>query len=172
MSFLEQFLAHLLSALVIAVMLAVCLRSRAGGVGVTGRRVYRTHPAWFVFCGAGGLFLVVLFAYASQTALPADRPIAAGCSAGAALFFLFLAATLRAASVALDETTVTSRTLFGERSVELANIERVAVKGLAVELLLRKEPGTSRRPRPLLFMIAFRGLGELLATLRARAGQG
>ncbi|MEO5959592.1 MAG: hypothetical protein ABIR80_10775, partial [Opitutaceae bacterium] len=64
----------------------------------------------------------------------------------------------------------TSRTLVGERTVSLGGIESVNVVGLVVEVKFRAEPATNRRPKSLNFLAGFRGLGELLATLRARAG--
>jgi hypothetical protein len=166
----EQMLTHILSAVVIAAMLALCMRSRPGGEAVMGRQTYRVHPGWFVFCALGGMFLVGIFAFASTTATAEDRPIASWCSALSATFFAFTALALRAASVTVDDDQVTSRTLFGERSVALGSVERVAVKGLAVELRLRVDPRTGKRPRALHFLAGFRGLGELLATIRSRAG--
>jgi hypothetical protein len=169
MSMFEQTLTHLLSAVVIAGMLALCLRSRGQGEVATGRRIYRIHPGWFVFCGLGGAFLVGIFAFASTTAEPVDRPIAAWCSAISAIFFVITAIALRAVSVTIDNDQLTSRTLVGERSVALRDIDKVAVKGLAVQLRLRVDPRTQKRPRSLTFLAGFRGLGELLATLRHRA---
>ena len=172
MSMLEQTVTHLLSAVVIAGMLALCLRSHGKSEAVPGRRIYRVHAGWFVFCALGGVFLVGLFAFASTTAMEADRPIAAWCSAISATFFVFTAVALRAASVTLDDTQLTSRTLIGERTIALRSVERVAVKGLVVELRLRVDPATGKRPRTLTFLAGFRGLGELLASIRARAGIG
>jgi hypothetical protein len=171
MSALQLALTQACSAAVIAVMLALCLRSRnKEAVIVPGRQTYRVHPGWFIFCGAGGLFLVGIFAYASATTIPEDQKLAAGASVVSAVFFVFAALVFRAAAVTLDETTLTSRTLFGERTVSLGGIESVNVIGLVVEVKFRPDPATNRRPRALSFLAGFRGLGELLANLRSRAG--
>jgi hypothetical protein len=171
MSTPEQALTQVCSAAVIAVMLAICLRSRANVVEVVpGRRSYRIHAGWSVFCGVGGLFVVGVFAFASMTTIPENQKIAAWCSVLSAVLFVFVALVFRAASVTLDETTLTSRTLLSERTVSLRDIESVKVVGLVVEVKFRPDSATNRRPKPLSFLAGFRGLGELLANLRARAG--
>jgi hypothetical protein len=170
MNVLEQSLTHLLSAAVIAGMLALCLRSRPASEAVAGRRVYRVHPGWFVFCALGGAFLVGIFAFAATTAVPEDRATAGWCSVVSAAFFVFAAFAFRTVSVTVDDDQVTARTLFGERTVALREVERVTVAGLVVELRMRVDPRLGKRPRPLTFVAALRGLGELVVTLRARAG--
>ena len=152
-------------------MLALCLRSKNNeAMVVPGRRTYRVHPGWFIFCGLGGLFLVGIFAYPTKPTIPENERIAAWCSVISAVVFVFAALVFRAATVTVDETTLTSRTLFNERTVALNTIEGVKVVGLVVEVKLRPDPTTNQRPGPLTFLAAFRGLGELLVTIRARAG--
>ncbi len=168
MNVIQHVLVHLLSGLVIAGMLGLCLRSPRPGVAVTGRRVYRAHPAWYVFCALGGGLLVAIFALATTTAAPADKITAAWCSAGAAALCVGAALILRLASVTIDEHQLTSRTLIGERTIALAQIESVAVLGLSVTVRLRADPATKQRPRALNFFAGLRGLGDLVATLRER----
>lgn len=171
MSPLELALTQLCSAAVIGIMLAICLRSRNTGVAIVpGRHTYRIHPGWYVFCGLGGLFLVVIFAYASMTTIPENQQITAWFSVGSAVLFVFAALVFRAASVTLDDGMLTSHTLFGERTVPLNGIESVKVVGLVVEVKFRPDPATNKRPSALSFLAGFRGLGELLANVRARAG--
>lgn len=171
MSPLELGLTQGCAAAVIAGMLALCLRSKANVVEVVpGRRTYRIHAGWYVFCGVGGLFLVGLFAYASLHTIPENQKIAAWSSVASAVLFVFAAMVFRAAAVTLDETTLSSRTLFAERTVPLNGIESVNVVGLVVEVKFRPDATTNQRPKALNFLAGFRGLGELLANVRARAG--
>lgn len=172
MTITEHALTHACSGLVIAGMLGLSLRSPAAGVVASGRRVYRAHPAWYVFCAVGGALLVGILAYGSRTALPETKTIAAWGSAGSAILFTGAALTLRAAQVTLDERDLTSRTMFGERTVPLDQIETVAVNGLSVEVRLREDPATRRRPRLLAFFAGLRGLGDLVATIQAHRGVG
>jgi hypothetical protein len=171
MSSLELALTHVCSGIIIAVMLALCLRSKNPEATLaSGRRIYRIHPGWYWFCALGGAFLVGIFAFASTITIPENKKSAAIASVISAAFFVFFAAVLRAASVTIDETSVTARTLFGERTETIAQIESVKVVGLVVEIKFRADAASGRTPKALNFLAGLRGLGELLATLRARAG--
>lgn len=170
MTVMESVLVHVFSALVIAVMLAICLRSRSRGTPASGRQVYRVHGAWFVFSALGGGLLVGVFALASTTALPEDRSTAVWCSVASAIFFIFFAIVMRSLRVTVDDRVVTTQNLFTERSVALRDVDRVGIVGLMVEVRLKEGPATRKRPRPLVFLAGFRGLNELIATIRARSG--
>jgi hypothetical protein len=161
---------NVLSAAVILGMFALCMRSRPAGGAAAGPREYRVHGAWYVFSAVGGAFLVGIFAVASRLADPADKASAAWCSAASAAFFVLFTAFLRSLRVTLDGDRVTSRTFLGEKSVALRDVERVSVTGLVVEVRLRADPSTGKRPRPLTFLAGLRGLGELTETIRARSG--
>jgi hypothetical protein len=167
---LEQSLTHLFSAAIIAGMLALCLRSRGPGAAVTGRRTYHVHGGWYVFLALGGAFMVGIFAIAAATTVPEDRAMAGWCSVVAAVFFGLSGLLFRTIAVTIDDEQVTARTLFSERSVPLRELERVSVVGLVVDLRMREDARTGKRPRPLTFLAGLRGLGELVATLRQRAG--
>jgi hypothetical protein len=77
---------------------------------------------------------------------------------------------MRSLSVAIDERSVTAGNLFGTKGVEFANIELVNLAGLVVEVRQKPDPATGKRRRPLIFLAGFRGIKELTATIRARAG--
>jgi hypothetical protein len=172
MNLTEHAIAHVCSGLVIAGLLGLCLRSPAASAVAADRRAYRAHPAWYVFCAAGGVLLVGIFAFASRTALPETKTIAAWGSAGTAIFFVGTVLILRAAQVTLDERDLTSRTMFGERTVALDQVETVAINGLSVEVRLREDPATRRRPRTVAFFAGLRGLGDLVATIQGRSRAG
>ena len=169
MTVIETILVPIFSALVIAVMLAICLRSRATAPDVSGRRQYRIHGAWFVFCALGGALVVGVFALASAMARPENRPTAAWCSVAAAIFFVFFALVLRSLRVTVDDRVVTTHNLFAERSVALSDVDQVTIVGLLVEVRLKADAATRKRPRPLVFLAGFRGLDELIATIRTRS---
>jgi hypothetical protein len=165
----EQIVTHSVSVAVLTVLITWCLRSRGGVATATGRKVYHVHRAWYVFCALGGLFLVAIFAYASFTTIPEDRGSALACSVISALFFSFTALVFRAASVTIDDEQMTSTTLFGSQTVRFKDIEKVTLAGLVVEVRLRPVPGI-KKARRLTFLAAFSGLGQLIATVRERAG--
>jgi hypothetical protein len=170
MNWTVQIFVPLLSALVIGGMLIICLRSGSSAAVPSGRREYRIHGAWFVFAAVGGAFLVGIFALASTMAQPEDRNSALWCSAGSAVFFVLFAVLMRSMRVMVDDERVTVRNLFGERSAALREVESVAVVGMMVEVRRKQGPSEKKRQGPLLFLAAFRGLRELMATIRSRAG--
>jgi len=165
-----QIVVPILSLLIIGGMLYLCLHTGPGAVIASGRREYRIHGAWYIFAAVGGVIVVGVFAIASNFARPEDRNIAVGCSIGAAVFFVLFAWFLRSLRVIVDDTSVSSKTPFGTRSVPLSDVDRVAVIGMNVELRRKVDPATGKRGGPLVFLAGFRGLRELLATARARAG--
>jgi hypothetical protein len=106
-------------------------------------------------------------------AQPEDRNSALWCSAGSAVFFVLFAVlmrSMRSMRVMVDDERVTVRNLVGERSVALREVESVAVVGMMVEVRRKQGPSEKKRKGPLLFLAAFRGLRELMATIRSRAG--
>ena len=169
MSLMENILVNVLAALAIAVMLGICLRSRPGAATGSGRQVYRIHGGWFVFSALGGALFVGIFALAGATGAPEGREGAVWLSVASVIAFLLFAQFLRTLSVTVDDETVTSHVLWIDQSVALRDIERVSIIGLVVELRLKAGAAAGQRPRALTFLAAFRGLNDLVATIRARA---
>lgn len=166
---LEQGLAVGLGISIIGIITAICLRSPSRTVSIGGKQVYRIHGVWFVFSAVGGAFLAGLFALGA-TFSPDQRAFCLGCAALSVVFFAFFAFVMRSLSVTLDEERVTAGTLFGSRSVELRNVDRVMFAGLVVEVRQREDPVTKKRGRPLTFLVGFRGVQDLVAAIRARSG--
>jgi hypothetical protein len=169
MTVIETILVPVFSALVIAVMLAICLRSKASVHDVSGRRQYRIHGAWFVFCALGGALVVGVFALAGAMARPENRPTAVWCSVASTIFFVFFALVMRSLRVTVDDDAVTTHNLFAKRSVALRDVDHVNIVGLLVEVRLKADAAIGKCPRPLVFLAGFRGLDELIATIRARS---
>lgn len=170
MNWTVQIVVPIVSLLVIGGLLYLCLHTGPSAHVAEGRREYRIHGAWYIFAAVGGALLVAIFAVASNFARPEDRGVAIGCSIGSAVFFALFAWFLRSLRVIVDDTSVSSKTPFGTRSVPLNDLDRIAVIGLNVELRRKVDPITGKRGGPLVFLAAFRGLREILATIRARAG--
>lgn len=170
MSAIEQGLVIGLGMAILAVVTQLCLRAPPGGaVPAQGTRVYRIHGAWFIFSALAGLLLSGLFAFGRSVCEPDLRSFCVACAVLAPVFLALFALILRSFKVTVDETRVTSTTLFIDRSVEIRNVDRVAVAGLVVEVSQKVVPATGKRPRPLVFLAGFKDTAGLIATIQERA---
>ena len=169
MSPLEQCVAVGMGVAIIGVISGICMRSSARPANVGGKLVYRIHPVWFVFSALGGIFLTGIFVMGASFQ-PDLRTFCLGCAAASAAFFCLFALIMSSLSVTIDDKAVTGGNLFGTKSVEFANVELVNFAGLVVEVRQKPDPATGKRRRPLIFLAGFRGIKELTAMIRARAG--
>ena len=159
-----------LSFLLLGGLLAVS-RGSSGSMAADARlRVYRVHPVWYVFCALGGAFLVGLLIFIAVTADAGNRAGPAWFAGGAAVFFIFFAYMMRSISATIGDGRLTVRTLGRIHTVALRDVDQVKTTGLAVEVSL-KAPAQGKRPTPIVFLAVLRGLGDLLAEIRAGAGE-
>jgi hypothetical protein len=166
---LEQGVAVGLGMAIIGTISGICMRSAARPASVGGKLVYKIHPVWFVFSALGGIFLSGIFVMGASFQ-PDLRTFCLGSAAVSAAFFCGFALLMRSLSVTIDETSVTGGNLFGRKSVEFRNVEKVTLAGFVVEVRQKPDPATGKRPRPLIFLAGFRGIKELMATIRTRSG--